>query len=237
MKKSRASGSRLTAANWKPAIFTAVVFIAMTGNVLAAATFVSGLVPDWNQPYNYTAASPNHGPGPDPSPIRGVVNQWNDWCAPTSGANLAGYWADARGVPVADATNFPNSTVLWAAGPSWQDYLGDGTVNRPQPQAVAGPLPVPTTDIGWYMDSNRGILYDGNPLKSMGGWFFGNINHSGTYLKDIHAGLQNYLNCRYGLSGSVFWRTGTRDTPLPPEPTRQAFRLWSIRTKPVPLPK
>jgi len=182
----------------------------MTGNVLAAAKFVSGLVPDWNQPYNYTAASPNHGPGPDPSPIRGVVNQWNDWCAPTSGANLAGYWADARGVPVADATNFPNSTVLWATGPSWQDYLADGTINRPQPQAVAGPLPVPTTDIGWYMDSNRGILYDGNPLKSMGGWFFGNINHSGTYLKDIHAGLQNYLNCRYGLSGSVFWRTGTR---------------------------
>ena len=44
----------------------------------------------------------------------------------------------------------------------------------------------------------------------MGGWFFGNVNHAGTYLKDIQPGLQNYLNCRYGLSGSIFWRTGTR---------------------------
>ena len=207
MKKSLESRSRPTAANWKSLISTAAVLMAMTGNIFAAAKFVNGLVPDWNQPYRYV--NPN-GPGPDPSPIRSVVNQWNDWCAPTSGANLAGYWADARSVPVADTTNFPNSTVAWAAGPSWQDYLADGTINRPQPQAVAGALPMPATDIGWYMDSNRGIPYDNVPLKFMGGYFFGNLGHSGTYLKDIHAGLQNYLNCRYGLSGGVFWRTGTR---------------------------
>jgi len=206
MKKSLESGSRPTAVNWKPVIFTAVAYMVMAGNVLAAK-FVSGLVPDWNQPYSYTAASPNHGPGPDPGPPN-AVNQWNDWCAPTSGANLAGYWADARSIPVADATNFDHSTVLWAAGPSWQDYQADGFA-RPIPQGAPGPLPVPLTDIGWYMDANRGVLYDAGG-GTMGGCFFGNGPHDGTYLKDIHAGLQNYLNSRYSLSGGVFWRTGTR---------------------------
>ena len=212
MKKLFQRESRSSAANQNWLIFSLIALTAITTNLFAAAKFVSGLVPDWNQPYYYTAASPDKGPGPDPDhnwqPLS-PVDQWNDWCAPTSGANLAGYWADVRGVPVADATNFPNSTVLWAAGPSWQDYQADGTANRPQPQAVAGPLPVPTTDIGWYMDADRGVLYDAGG-GMMGGWFFGNGPHAGTYLKDIHAGLQNFLNSRYGLSGSVFWQTGTR---------------------------
>jgi hypothetical protein len=207
MQNSIKNRRQLPGVNWNPAVFIAALLMMMTTDLFAAAKFVSGLVPDWNQPYRYV--NPN-GPGPDPSGLLHAVNQWNDWCAPTSAANLAGYWADARGVPVADTTNFPNSTMAWAAGPSWQDYLADGTINRPQPQAIAGPLPVPTTDIGWYMDSNRGVPYDHAAGSFMGGWFFGNVNHSGTYLKDIHAGLQNYLNCRYGLSGSVFWRTGTR---------------------------
>jgi hypothetical protein len=207
MQNSTKSRSQLPGANWNPAVFIAALLMMMTANTFAAAKFVSGLAPDWNQPYRYV--NPN-GPGPDPSGLLHAVNQWNDWCAPTSAANLAGYWADARGVTVADTTSFPNSTVAWAVGPSWQDYLADGTTNRPQPQAVAGSLPVPTTDIGWYMDANRGVPYDHVAGSFMGGWFFGNVNHPGTYLKDIHAGLQNYLNCRYGLSGSVFWRTGTR---------------------------
>jgi hypothetical protein len=209
MQNSTRSRSQLPGADWNPAVLIAALLMMMTTNMFAAAKFVSGLVPDWNQPYRYV--KPN-GPGPDPNNVTpfSPVDQWNDWCAPTSAANLAGYWADARGVPVADTTNFPNSTVGWAAGPSWQDYLADGTINRPPPQAVAGSLPIPTTDIGWYMDCNRGVLYDPPAAGVMGGWFFGNAIHSGTYLKDIQPGLQNYLNCRYGLSGSVFWRTGTR---------------------------
>jgi len=203
MKKSLESGSWPTAANWKSLISTAVVLMAMTGNIFAAATFVSGLVPDWNQPYRYNA--PN-GPGPDPG-APNVINQWNDWCAPTSGANLAGHWTDARGIPVADATNYPYSSVQWAVGPSWQDYLADGTGNRPL-MFPAGILPAQTTDIGWYMDTSYGIAFF--PPISNGGYPLGEPPHYGTYLRDIHAGLQIFLNSRYSFSSNVFWLTGTR---------------------------
>ena len=42
----------------------------------------------------------------------------------------------------------------------------------------------------------------------MGGYFFNNQPHPGTYLKDIHAGLNIYLNSRYNNSGAG-WITGT----------------------------
>jgi hypothetical protein len=173
-----------------------------------ATKFVKGLVPDWNQPYRYSAqfAPPNGGPPPDPQV--GAVNQWNDWCAPTSGANLVGHWADHHCAPVADTTAFDGSTAAWAA-PSWQDYLADGTIGaggRPAPQ-VAPWLPAAPTDIGWYMDANHGVAYDAGG-GVMGGCFFGNGNHAGTYLKDIYIGLQYYLNTRYTVAGAG-WNTGT----------------------------
>jgi hypothetical protein len=172
-----------------------------------ATQFVSGLVPDWNQPYHYTPASMNGGPGPDPG-APGQVNQWNAWCAPSSAANLAGHWADFRGLSVADTTAFPNSTVFWAVGPSWQDYEADGTATRPAPQPINGWVPPTKTDIGWYMDSNRGVLFDIGP-GVMGGYGYGNAGHTGTYIKDIHAGLLKYLG--YSLDATVVaWTTGTR---------------------------
>jgi hypothetical protein len=179
-----------------------------------AAKYVKGLVPDWNQPYHYSAnfqpPSPNGGPGPDPNnqaqPFK-PADQWNDWCAPTSAANLAGHWADHHGAPVADTTPFDGSTVAWKAGPSWQDYLADGFA-RPAPQGAPGSLPVPTTDIGWYMDSNLGVLFDAPAAGVMGGFFYANPPHVGTYLKDIRAGLQSYLNSRYTVAGGG-WDTGT----------------------------
>jgi hypothetical protein len=179
------------------------LLIAMTDCCLSAPTYVNGLVPDWSQPYDY--ANPN-GPGPDPSP--NTPNQWNDWCVPTSAANLAGYWTDYRGVPVADTTAYPGSTVAWGAGPSWQDYLADS--NRPAAQVAASSFPSPVTDIGWYLDTNRGVKYDDGSGNAMGGWFFGDGNHNGTLLKNIHVGLQNFLSCRYGLSGSTLWKAGTQ---------------------------
>jgi hypothetical protein len=188
----------------------ALMFGGIVSDSLAAAKFVSGLVPDWNQPYRYM--TPN-GPGPDPNRpnppnIFAPADQWNAWCAPSSAANLAGHWTDVRGIPVADATAFPNSTVNWGAGPSWQDYLGDS--NRPPPQAAAASLPSTTTDIGWYMDTNLGIPWDNN-LGVMGGYFFaGDAPHPGTFLKNIDVGLQLFLNNRYSLSGGTYWRTGTR---------------------------
>jgi len=203
MKSSFKSGLQLRGANWKSMISIAAALTVMTGEVLAAAQFVRALAPDWNQPYRYV--NPN-GPGPDPGPF--APNQWNDWCAPCSGANLAGYWTDVRGIPVADTASFPNSTVAWAAGPSWQDYLADGTVNRPL--FPAGALPAQTTDIGWYLNANYGIAYDAGGGKVMGGYPLGNPQHRGTYLKDIHVGLQLFLNSRYSFSGSIYWKTGTR---------------------------
>jgi hypothetical protein len=131
----------------------ALLFGGLVQDSRAAAKFVDGLVPDWNQPYNY--ASPS-GPGPDPVP--NAPNQWNDWCVPTSAANLAGYWTDYHGIPVADTTAYSGSTVAWGAGPSWQDYLADS--NRAPQQVFTGSLPSPVTDIGWYLDTNRGVNYD-----------------------------------------------------------------------------
>ena len=210
MTSSFGDKNYLGGSSWKLVVLTAIVLIAMTASVFGAATFVSGLVPDWNQPYRYNA--PN-GPGPDPN--RSILfdpfaptDQWNDWCAPTSAANLAGHWTDARGVPVADTTAYPNSTVAWGAGPSWKDYLADS--NRPPPQATAGSLPSLTTDIGWYMDTNLGVPWDDGLGNLMGGYGFGDAPHKGTYLKNIHVGLQNFLNNRYSLAHGKCWLTGTR---------------------------
>ncbi|MGD0652422.1 MAG: hypothetical protein ABSA97_14995 [Verrucomicrobiia bacterium] len=211
----RTTAGKRVGTDWRLLILIAALLIGTTGSVLAAAKFVNGLAPDWEQPYHYTAASPNGGPGPDPNnPANpfAPTDQWNDWCAPTAAANLAGHWADARGVPVADTTPFdsipfPGSTVGWGVGPSWQDYLADS--NRPLAQVAAGPLPTNATDIGWYMDTNLGIPYDVG-IGVMGGYFFGDLPHPGTYLKNTHVGLQTFLNSRYSFSGSVFWRTGTR---------------------------
>ena len=191
----------IQARNNRKLVVAAAVFLVMTVNALAAAVFVTGLVPDWNQPYRYTPASPNGGPGPDPAP--NVPNQWNDWCAPTSGANLAGHWTDVLGMPVADTTPFPGSTAPWPARPSWQDYLADGTVIRPL--FPAGVLPAQTTDIGWYMSAN----YNYNLGNTWGG-YFNEPPHRGTYLQDIHAGLQVFLNSRYSFSSNFYWLTGTR---------------------------
>ena len=167
------------------------------------AKYIKGLVPDWNQPYQYTANSPNGGPGPDPVPF--AASQWNDWCAPTAAANLAGHWTDYHGAPVADTTPYPGSTVAWAAGPSWQDYEADWFA-RPLP-GLPGFLPATTTDIGWYMDCNHMVPWD-NGLGMMGGFFYNNGAHVGTYLKDISPGLQIFLNSRYAVAGGS-WDTGT----------------------------
>ena len=67
------------------------VFLSGATDVQAAAKFVNGLVPDWNQPYRY--GPPPGGPtDPFPSPPNppGAATQWNAWCAPSSAANLAG---------------------------------------------------------------------------------------------------------------------------------------------------
>jgi len=153
------------------------VLCLVSSQAFGAATFVNGLVPDWNQPYTYAPPPPPGGPGPDPN-VPGL-DPWNAWCAPTSASNLAGHWYDVRNVLVADTTAAPGTTVNWAVGPSWQDYLADG-FSRP---AVGGAPPVaPPTDPGWYMDTNNL------------GAFRGNGAHAGTFLRDMDVGLLDYLN-------------------------------------------
>jgi hypothetical protein len=210
MTRSIGDRNRLPGSKGKLLVLIAIGLIAVAESVLGAPKFVSGLVPDWNQPYRYLA--PN-GPGPDPNRpnppnIFAPADQWNDWCAPCSAANLAGHWTDVRGIPVADANAYPNSTVAWGAGPSWQDYLADS--NRPAPQVATAPLPSPTTDIAWYLDTNRGVPWDDGSQNIMGGYFFGNAQHPGTILSNLDIGVRNFLNNRYSLSHGKCWLTGTR---------------------------
>jgi hypothetical protein len=57
------------------------------------------------------------------------------------------------------------------------------------------------------MDCNHMIPWDNN-LGMMGGFFYNNAAHAGTYLKDIGPGLQTFLNSRYTVAGGG-WDTGT----------------------------
>jgi hypothetical protein len=59
------------------------------------------------------------------------------------------------------------------------------------------------------MDTNRGMLGGGGG----GGYFFGDGAHAGTFVKNIHVGLANYLNSLYSCldtnNASGWWDTGT----------------------------
>ena len=169
--------------------------------------------PDSSKAWCRTGTNPTNTTANQPTAVLGrilsaqsfAVNQWNDWCAPCSAANLVGHWMDYHRAPVADTTPFAGSTFNWRAGSVLAGLSGRRHAapfgGRPAPQIIPGPLPATPTDIGWYMDSNLGVPFDPPWGGTMGGFFFGNPLHSGTYLKDIHAGLQNYLNSRYSVAG------------------------------------
>lgn len=156
------------------------------GSAWGADAWVSGLVPDWDQPYDYPDAFDVTGPGPDPNP--GVVDPWNAWCTPTSGAMMMGHWADVKGVAgTGDASADGNQAIPggyggvgWGGGASWHDYTADAG----RPPVMPGPPPV-QTDIGWYMNTNG--TGDANLLPGA---------HTGTYVGDTAAGLNNFLTHR-----------------------------------------
>jgi len=160
-----------------------------------ASVFVTGEVPDWDQPYTYVGAP--HGPGPNPAP--GAVDPYDAWCGPASASNLLGHWEDVRGVPSADGVTFalstpPNAPIPWPGPPIWHDWdLGS---LRPPP----GPTPTSESDVAWFMDTNA----SGSTLRSNG-------PHSGTYTKDLHVGLAELLvHAAVGSPGIGLWTTGTR---------------------------
>jgi len=103
-----------------------VIVAACAGQVLGAP--LPGnlvlLVPDWNQPSDQVPP----------------VNGYNGWCSPTAGANLMGYWNDAKGCAgLTDGQAFPLTTAYPAPATAgtWQQGLWhDGIV-----------------EMGWMMDT------------------------------------------------------------------------------------
>lgn len=141
-----------------------------------AIKFVNGLVPNWMQPkyYENIAMTP-------PGPMIGDILTTNGypvgifggsaysnisflaWCAPTAAACQLGHLnhyntqllinpsdnVDAGTEPIA------NKTIHWnIAGPGWGDYLLDGP-NVPRPMIGDTAYAGPTTDFGYYMDTNN----------------------------------------------------------------------------------
>ncbi len=110
-------------------------------------------VPDWNQPSAYT-------------PPGGGL--YNDWCGPTAGANVMGYWEDLNGkTGLADGQAF-TATPAYGGNVGWQQGLWhDGIV-----------------EMGWFMDTNnwRTTLPNVFPPTATGG----------TSTADIGPGLTNY---------------------------------------------
>lgn len=84
-------------------------------------------VPDWNQPDSYAASTPGLN-----------VGDYPNWCTPTAGANLMGYWEDVMGsTGLTDGTAFPNSTPYANAAGTWQQGLWHDS----------------TVEMGWHMDT------------------------------------------------------------------------------------
>jgi hypothetical protein len=202
-------------------ILSLVCLIAAGGTAAVAAdVYVSGLVPNWDQPYDYPDAFDATGPGAGPG-------MWNAWCTPTAAAMMMGHWADVKGVPTTgDASKDGNQAapnvyggVAYALGPSWHDYTADGTNGRPAP----GPYPpggVPSetgafapaaavlTDIGWYMNTNN---LGANNLGVNPG-----MAHVGTYEGNCAEGLNDFLSARGSpLAGNASTTFVTGLTPVP----------------------
>ena len=78
-------------------IIASLIVAAMALTLVTPAQAVvtsSGLilqVPDWNQPN--PVQYPNDGL---PAKVAGM-DAYSDWCSPTAGANIMGYWEDVKG--------------------------------------------------------------------------------------------------------------------------------------------
>ena len=173
---------------WLPVLLAALLI----APAALAATWVSGNVPDWNQPYAYVP------PGPDPN--LGVnTNPYDNWCSPTAAANLFGWWEDNPGVAgvnvlgLTDRQAFPLSPGY--AGnivvPLWQQGLWhDGTV-----------------ELGWYMDTNQWVSNPGaNGWPNKGGGTVlgaigpGAVTYAGTAWVDTTSGIvKNAYTCNHRL--------------------------------------
>ncbi|NQU76902.1 MAG: PEP-CTERM sorting domain-containing protein [Planctomycetes bacterium] len=151
----------------------AVVVMGVAAVAYAAPIMLNG-VPDWNQPLTYAAFVPplDGPPGPGGGPA-GVTN----WCTPTAGANVMGWWEDTQGqngigdgVAFPGVIAYPNNDTDAGAADGLPDYLqnqwNDGII-----------------EMGWHMDTQA--------------WRT-NIQHGGTLfgagVMDCPGGITTYLN-------------------------------------------
>lgn len=124
--------------------FCALVLVVYSPALAAPGNLVLQ-VPDWNQPLAYGVAG------------------YPDWCSPTAGGNIMGYWEDVMGTagltdrlafPTTIAGGYPGTALTWQQG-LWNDGIvemgwhmdtgGWQTVPRPFPPNVGG---TPLTNIG-----------------------------------------------------------------------------------------
>jgi hypothetical protein len=176
----------------------------------AANVYVPGLVPDWNQPYDYPGNDPYDpiGPGPDPDTVN--PDPYDAWCTPTAAANWMGRLEDAHGQNTSDGVAEdhvgarPLNAVDWNAGlpdaPKWHDYTAEEGTTRPAAANAPGRL----TDLGWYMNTND--LGDQNLATNPA------AAHTGTYVGNADEGINNFLTDKgSNLAGQV---TTTYVSPL-----------------------
>ncbi len=186
---------------------------ASAGNV-----YVQGLVPNWEQPYDYPDPPGYDAGGPGPRPLV-PPRPWDAWCTPTASAMLMGHWADVLGVAnTGDAFADGNQGKIppgylgtaWGAGPDWHDYCADGTNARPAPGPYPFPAPPTITDLGWYLNTNN--LGAGNLLTNPG------VPHAGTFVGNTDQGINNFLADRAAppalVANTTYVGLGAGQTPL-----------------------
>ncbi len=167
----------------KRAIVVAALFclflLCLAPSVRAAASNNLILnVPDWNQPADgYWDSDGNYHQYTDTNgnPIVG----YPEWCSPTAGANIMGYWEDVKGcIGLADGfsnlNNWPtnNSPANPATPNTWHQGLWhDGNL-----------------ELGWYMDTDKWKLHNGPfPPQQPPPWV-----PTGTQFAKIGSGLEDY---------------------------------------------
>jgi len=139
--------------NTRRLIFAVIVIVAAcAGQVLGAPGNLVLQVPDWNQPSVYG------------------VNGYNQWCSPTAGGNLMGYWNDVKGCAgLTDGQAFNLTPAYPMTAATWQQGLWhDGTV-----------------EMGWMMDTGPWQTIPGGPAFPPNTW-------AGTPLANILPGLLNF---------------------------------------------
>ena len=148
-------------------------------------------VPDWNQPSTY-AAAPDTFIQPLDGPPNGAPNGVANWCTPTAGANMMGWFEDQKGYAgLGDG-------IAYNAVPNRQQPYPNNDTNA----GVADLLP------DWQQNQwLDGIIEMGYHMDTQG-WLNG-VAHFGTTFggaPDCPAGLLTYLNTYYPAEQWNTWQ-------------------------------